>query len=142
MQKITFEPKQAINGNAHRKEDKFDSQMTLVHRTPIGLEDAIICRWYFTGTRYYCCVWVKIRSFEQFKTARIPEKGYYANGSDYAGGGGYCKKSASAYGAFVKAGFAFTESFSGRGEEAVRKAMLDIAKKLKLKNATVFHAHG
>ena len=118
----------SINTN-HRKESKFSSEYLLAYADKDGIKNAISCRFYWTDSRCYCCVW-------------IHAGGIYTAGSAYAGGYGHCKASHAAYFAFKNAGVEFKERFAGHGTQAIDSAMLAIGKKLKLKKCVVLRANG
>lgn len=113
---------------SHRKEGrvKFE-QYTVIS----GIEDAntqITARIYWPGTRVYACIWI-----------HSPE--IYAQGSGWAGGGGYCKASASLAEAIENAGFTLSENISGVGEAAMREALLAIADCIGMLFPRIIRAH-
>lgn len=108
-----------MNGIAHRK-NVLDKAWNLV-ALDTG-KTLVEIRTYYPGSRCYACVWAT-----GVKAGRVPGAGY-ARASDFAGGYGYCKRSASVAGALKKAGFEFSESISGRGEGAIRDALEAIAR--------------
>ena len=65
-----------------------------------------------------------------YATARIHADGIYSQGMGQAGGGGYCKVSASSAAALESAGVVLEKDIRGRGEGAVRSALEAIAKRL------------
>jgi hypothetical protein len=63
-----------------------------------------------------------------YATIRLSYKNEILSGSGSAGGGGYCKTSASVAEAFESAGIILEKDIRGRGEDAVRGALEAIAK--------------
>lgn len=124
MKVLSFEPKEGINAQAHRKEDKFYYEYLLINR---NMRKIASLRLYSTGQTIYACLWIM--------------KDDWASGSGKAGGWGYHKASAAASEAFRTAGFKFDEEISGRGESAVQDALLAVAAHLN-EDCVIFTAHG
>lgn len=105
IEKIT----KGINEN-HRKEKNFIGSIhgiAVVDGKAIG---ACELRLYATSSRVYACFWVYAGNV-------------FGNGSGFAGGYGYCKKSAAAAAAIRAAGITLSEDISGRGTGAVKEAI-------------------
>ena len=139
MQKVTsFESREAINVRAHRKEDKFGYSFELCAVQGGKIKEIASLRIYNTASRNYACFWLNFQ-------------GVHCNGSAFAGGGGYHRPSAAA-GALRKAGFKFSEGIDGRGDQAIRDALIAIFNHLsktvwigqgyEIKNPKVIKAHG
>lgn len=131
MQKVLkFDAHNGINAKAHRKEDRLDKQWSLI-RLDDGHELATV-RTYWPGSTCYACVWI-----------HGGEAHGYANGSAKAGGGGYCKRSASVYWAMRAAGLTFAEHFDGCGEQAIERALESLAQYFGIRSRFVIvRAHG
>lgn len=126
---ISHAPRQGDKIASHRKEGALDCQWSLIDLNT-GKE-IVTLRTYYPSSVCYACVWTHSDALG------------YSRGSDKAGGGGYCKRSAAAYGALLDAGFVFEEPFSGRGEPSIEDALGAIAKMLGLrKRFAVIKAHG
>lgn len=122
MKVTAFNPTDNLK-SSHRR-DVLDKAWTLI-ALDTG-KTLIEIRTYYTGSRCYACTWVR------------DHKGLgYASGSGFAGGGGYCKRSASVATALENAGFRFDESISGRGETAIRDAIESIARRAGIKSRFV-----
>jgi len=132
--KIAESTPKGINTN-HRKEDHFYKEWALV-----GLNDKreihkfIDIRFYGSGSVVYCCVWVH--------DGREDKGMPYLSGSAKAGGYGYHKESAAMEAALNDAGFTFAAHFGGCGDSAMRVALEAIARKAKIRKATIMVAHG
>lgn len=94
-----------ININ-YRKENKFYKQLSGIVYDNGKFREVVTLRLYLTDARIYACMWA-----------------WHTAGSGYAGGYGYHRASAAAAEAFYKAGFAFDEEISGRGDSAMREAV-------------------
>lgn len=118
---------------SHRKEGKcFFSSMSVVSlsskpRLDGVLDPAITLRLYGTGSRNSACLWVS-------------HGDDYRNGSGQAGGYGYHRPSAAAQEAINNAGFALDTPIDGLGEEAMREALLAIAKCLGVKRPAIIQS--
>ena len=125
--KATFEQptKEGFNPN-HRKESAFMAEYAVFPAD--AKRPAVTLRIYGTGARNYACLWVNAG-------------GIHTIGSDFAGGYGYHRPSAAAYGAFKKAGFTFDEGFSGYGESAMEAACLAVAECLGVSGAWIHKAN-
>ena len=99
-----------------------------------GLSAVIDCRFYGSGSRVYCCVWLNFPA-----TKKHPD-GIHVSGGGYAGGYGYDKKSAALASALEQAGVKLPWSLSGTGEN--ERALLDICAAAGFKNSTIISAHG
>ena len=66
--------------------------------------------------RIHACAWV-------YPAEDAPRRGH-----GYAGGGGYCRRSAAGAEALEAAGVELTEEVAGRGESVLRKALLATAR--------------
>ena len=123
-----FIPARRIN-ISHRKEGNAFYSFSLIDLDK-GEESAVL-RLYnsASGSRNYACLWI----------TREP---FYANGSGYAGGYGYHRPSAAAQQAFIGAGVALAEPIDGRGDEAIRGAMLALAAHMGIARPMLLQAHG
>lgn len=106
---------------SHRKDGKcwFSSMQVIslaATPNPDGTVDAAatLHLLYGTGARHTACLWVS-------------HAGDYRRGSGSAGGCGYHRKSAAAAEAFRNAGVELSQDIDGRGEEAMREAMMALA---------------
>lgn len=95
----------------HRKENSFDRQWSAID--PKTGSEIVCVRTYWPGQTCHACVWVKA--------------GDFARGAGKAGGGGYCKQSASVAEAIADAGIKSDHDIHGRGIDAIRDAVLAIA---------------
>ena len=124
-----------INGKSHRMENGgFTEEYSAIlphvdeyghHKTPVTL------RLYTkTGNRWTACVWINgTRSGQEV----------YGAGSGTASGYGYHKPSAAAGEAIAKAGIQLSEPIDGRGDEAIRSAVLAIAQAVTGKRKIIIH---
>lgn len=112
---------------AHRKEKHFFKQLTLLHIADGEIREIAQLRFYQPKYDCYACFWINSKG---------------ASGSGRAGGGGYCKQSASAAYAINSAGIELSEAIDGRGIQAVESALLAIGEALGLKGCKVLTSHG
>jgi hypothetical protein len=83
-------------------------------------------RFYWGSTVCHCVAW-------------FFGKDQYGSGYGNAGGGGYCKESASMQGALEQAGIKLSKNIHGVGETAMREAAIAIGKKLSGKRKLYLH---
>lgn len=107
----------ANNGRNYGGQKETDSTYTAVGLNAAGeITEAATLRIYTGRSRQatvvYASLWV-----------HGGPTGAYVSGTAKAGGGGYCKRSAAASGAFLSAGIELSECVSGRGESAIEEAM-------------------
>ena len=115
----SFNPAFAINGKAHRKEKGYAGTYLVIDA---NLNVKLDLRIYWTTQTCYACVWFKD-----------------ASGSGKAGGYGYDKESAAAYGAFKCAGLDISGfSCTGLVAEACELVATEI---LGLDSFKVIHTH-
>jgi hypothetical protein len=141
---ITTEPDYQMHETKiiqNRKEDHYNGGLLAVakvnkpERYNLGGMSAVIdCRFYGSGSRVYCCVWLNFPS-----SKRHPD-GIHVSGGGYAGGYGYDKKSAALASALEQAGVKLPWSLSGTGEN--ERAMLETCAAAGFKNSTIISAHG
>ena len=105
-----------------RKENRFSEEYAAFDRC----EPVVIVRFYQTDTRAYCCVWVH---------------GWSNSGGAYAGGYGYCKRSAAFEAACNRAGIEFANPVAGVGMNAVEEAIRAIARAVGHDEVFIHHAH-
>lgn len=132
-QKATIHPTSPNKfSTSHRKEGKcFFSSMLVISRAgkPWAdgrLDPEISLRLYGTGNKNFACLWIS---------------GQDRRGSGSAGGYGYHRPSAAASEAIRNAGISLALDIDGRGEEAMREALLAIAKALKIKRPALVEAY-
>jgi hypothetical protein len=115
---------------SNRKEKNFTEQLTVVTIRPdeMVMRDTIQARFYHTGSRVYCCVW-------------IHAKDCHTAGGGFAAGGGYHRKSAALESALNDAGITLSESVHGVGDAAMVDALQAVAFALGFTMYTVFEAH-
>lgn len=93
-------------------------QYTVLAETENGIRELVIARLYASLRRYAsrvtCILWTR--------------GGHNANASGCASGGGYHRGSAALAGAIRNAGIELSENISGRGDDAMREALLAIAR--------------
>lgn len=89
-----------------------------------SLYPLIALRIYGTGTANTACVWIHYGEV-------------HTSGSGKATGYGYHRPSAAAHYAITNAGFTLSEPIDGRGESAIREALLAMAKALKIKRPAI-----
>jgi hypothetical protein len=117
---------------SHRKEGKcFFSQIAVISLAEKPwmtgeLSPQITLRLYGTGGKNFACLWIR---------------GQDRRGSGSAGGYGYHRPSAAAQEAIANAGITLANPIDGCGDEALREALLAIAKALKIKRAAIVEAH-
>lgn len=99
----------------HRKEKGFIGSIHGIAVVDGKAIDTCELRLYATSSRSYSCFWIYAKSVS-------------GNGSGYAGGYGYCKKSAAAAAAIKSAGIELSEDIAGRGMATVKEAVKAIAK--------------
>lgn len=136
--KITkFEPKDAINGKAHRRENAFTDcyQIVVFNIDKVadytkGFTTPVDLRLYNTNAKSYACIWIN----ENYK-------GINANGSGSASGYGYDRPSAAASEALASAGIELSEDISGRGMSCVERALDALAKHLGYETYFINHTH-
>lgn len=102
-----------------------DSKELIGAKSAVGLTtngnpiELVTIRWYMgrssTASIVYCTVWVR-------------GGGVYVSGSGKAGGGGYCKRSASFYYALRNAGVSCDEEIAGVGNSQIESACKAIAR--------------
>ena len=93
--------------------------------------ELVDCRVYFSASfaRCTCCVWVRGEG-QRF-------------GSGSVGGYGYHKASAAVQEALTNAGFSLGENRAGVGEDAIKRALLSVAKTIApRKTLGYIHSHG
>lgn len=113
---------------SHRKEGKcYFSSMQVIDLAAKPYEvsrrahDVICARFYGTGCKNFACIWIHAPTSKKY-----PD-GLHTSGSGSAGGYGYHRPSAALAEAVRNAGFTLDECISGRGESAMREALLAIA---------------
>lgn len=133
MYNVTFTtatPK-GINAKAHRKENNFQGQYTIIDGDT--MKEILVCRTYGTASTNYACLWVYGDSHKA--------------GSGKAGGFGYHRISAAVQEAINTAGYILSNedgkqaSISGVGESAIKEALIAIAKYAGYSNVYLFEAH-
>lgn len=92
----------------------------------------VTLRIYGTASRNYACLWTHGNSDK-------PE--HHRNGSGQAGGCGYHRPSAAAQEAINNAGFVLSLPIDGRGDDAMREAVLAIADFLGFPGAVLHCSH-
>lgn len=112
--------------SSHRKEDKFQESFLFVERESLDVK--IDVRIYGTQARNYCCLWVRGGDG-------------WNSGSGWAGGYGYHRASAAMQKALAAAGIELDHDIDGRGENAMKDAIMDIAKHLGYEGK-ILKAHG
>lgn len=90
----------------------------------------VVLRIYGTSAMNYACIWIN-----------STRKAIHCNGSGSAGGYGYHRPSAAAQVAINNAGFDLSQPIDGRGDSAMREAVLAIAKAAGYPNAKLHIAH-
>lgn len=127
--KATFNPSKKQKFTAsHRKEGRVKFEQYSIISPNEDASERITARIYWPGTRVYACI-------------RIHSPEISAKGSGWAGGGGYCKASASLAEAIENAGFTLSENISGVGERAMESALLAIAESIGVFQPRVIRAH-
>lgn len=139
--KAKFNPATKTNfTTSHRSEGKCSfKSITVISLSDKPWQDGamperITARIYGTGKRNTACLWVNSTS------SKFPE-GVHVSGSGKAGGYGYHRPSAALGEAIHNAGFALSESISGRGESAMREALMAIAKALGVKRPALVESY-
>lgn len=130
MKTLNIKPQDNINARAHRKENNFQNSYKLTAIYKGELVEIADLRTYGTNAKNYACFWL-----HDTKTQT------YASGSGSAGGYGYHRPSAAASEALEKAGVELSSSISGRGDSAIKEALLSIGKKLGYKKLYLIEGH-
>lgn len=99
-----------------------------------AMPERISARIYGTGKQNTACLWINST------TKKFPD-GVHVSGSGKAGGYGYHRPSAALGEAIGNAGFALSESISGRGETAMREALMAMAKALGVKRPALVESY-
>lgn len=133
--KATINPEAKTKFNAnHRKEKssvEFESYLVVdLNGKPIGGEahTPITLRLYHTTGRAYACLWINSGDT-------------HTSGSGFAGGYGYHRGSAAAQVAINNAGIKLDSDIDGRGESAIRDALMAIATSLNISSPAIIRAH-
>lgn len=115
---------------SNRKEKHFRSQMTLatVRYEEGVVHDTLQARFYVTGSRTYCCVW-------------LHTKDCHVSGGGFAAGGGYHRASAALEEALNDAGITLSQSIHGVGASAMSEAFEAVAIALGFTVYRVLEAH-
>lgn len=125
---------------SHRSEGKcFFKSITVISLADKPWRDGamperITARIYGTGKQNTACLWINST------TKKFPE-GVHVYGSGKAGGYGYHRPSAALGEAIRNAGFTLSESISGRGESAMREALMTMAKALGVKRPALVESY-
>lgn len=134
---IGYEPQDAINAKAHRKEGKLSDEYCALVRVGKETKTPVTLRIYFAGSTAYACVWIH----SQWKGKKMVNNS--ASGSAKAGGWGYCKRSSASAHALINAGVKLEKSINAVGMDAVRDAVEAIARHFYPKgDIYIHHAHG
>lgn len=133
IMKATFDPTANTKWTtSHRRETGgLHREYSLLVPSPYyeGEANAVVTlRLYWPSTVCYACLWVHS---EKVTT----------QGSGSAGGGGYCKASASAGEAIANAGFTLDKDICGASESAIREALRAIAVEIGHPEALLHEAH-
>lgn len=131
--KATFDPnhKQKFNASS-RKEGALLREYSALVPVPHNrthMRAVVTLRLYWPNTVCHAALWVWFDNQEP------------ASGTGTAGGGGYCKASASAGEAIRNAGFTLSSRIDGVGESAIREAVLALAKAAGYPRARLHVAH-
>lgn len=131
---INPEAKNKFNAN-HRKEKssvEFESYMVIDLSaepwTDGEVHAPVTLRLYHTTGRAYACLWINSGNT-------------HTSGSGFAGGYGYHRGSAAAQAAINNAGIVLDKDIDGRGESAIREAMMAIAASLNIPKPGLIRAH-
>jgi hypothetical protein len=125
---------------SHRKEGKcFFKSIAVIDLAskphPTGeMQQPLVARIYGTGAANTACLWINT-------TNKKHPYGLHVSGSGKAGGYGYHRASAALGEAIHNAGFTLSESISGRGESAMREAMLALAKVAGIKRPAIVESY-
>ena len=133
-QKATLTTRKQHYISSFRKENNFHKSFSALIPAEYGQEMKAVVelRIYWPGSVAYAALWTFPAVTEE--SAR--------SGTGKAGGGGYCKLSAAAGTAIQNAGIDLASDIHGRGESAVRDAVLAIAAAIGFPEARLFVAHG
>ena len=131
MKVHNFTPQDGIQARAHRKENNFQQQLTLVAVYKRELVEIAQLRIYGTKAANYACLWVNDRKTQM-----------YCSGSGKASGYGYHRPSEAVRDAFNSAGIYLNQDISGRGEQAINEALTALGKKLGYRKTNIIEAHG
>src|ERR1044072_8043351 len=119
---IKFQPADAINSKAHRKEGKAHYEYVLICHDPKAKKSRgvpffvpITIRTYRAGTTAYACVWISDSKGNR-----------HATGSGAVGGGGYAKETTAVEVAQYNAGIRLRDSIDGQGRREIEDAILAV----------------
>lgn len=135
IQKATIRDAPTKFTTSHRKEGKcFFSSMSIISLADKPWHDGrhptrIDARYYGTGNKNFCCIWINDGNT------------FHRHASGSAGGYGYHRPSTALSEAISNAGICLSRPIDGVGEEAMREALLAIAKALKIKRPALIESH-
>lgn len=115
---------------SNRKEKGFVSQYTIAAISKGLMFTPVIARFYSTPSRSYCCIWLC-----------ASHKDIYLSGGGKAGGYGYHRASQALYEALSDCGVTLDADIAGRGDTAMRDALVAVAQALGFRNPYIFEAH-
>lgn len=136
---LKFQPADAINSKAHRKEGKAHYEYALICYDPTARKSKgvpffipVTIRTYRVGATAYACVWINDSKGNR-----------HATGSAKAGGGGYAKETTAVEIALNRCGIELRDSIDGQGRQEIEDAVQAIGKFLgyDMKNAKVHVSH-
>ncbi len=117
--KCTITPNHDAPGvHANRKENSYYSGLKAVTVHKGRLHELVDARFYGSGSRCYCCVWISCPPNKK------NHSGLWTSGGGNAGGYGYDKPSAALESALSKAGVSLSVPLAGTGEN--ERALMDV----------------
>ena len=135
-QAITFKPRQSEkNIGSFRRENSFRRQISLID--PDKGRDVATVRFYGNGSFVYCVAWFHFRDYGDLGEG-VSE---IDPDMDKAGGYGYHRFSAAMGAAFDDAGVRLHVRIHGAGDEAMRDALLALAKHVGIARPYVHVSH-
>lgn len=141
MKIVKFEPKNGMNAKAHRRDNAFMQQYTLVAAYKNGLVEIAQLRIYGTQAKNYACFWTWCGYGDKSTKKHSDLMVNSCMGSGSAGGYGYHRPSAAAQEAFSNAGIKLSEDICGRGDRAMEEALLALGRFLGYRKLEVLVAH-
>lgn len=112
---VTYNGEANTIKSSHRKENHYTGSSLILCVEGGEIKHIGELRYYHTDSRAYACLWI-----------HDGMSNTYTGGSGYAGGYGYHRASAAASNAIRAAGYTMDQPIDGRGDEAVRDALVSI----------------
>ena len=139
MTTFAFSPRESRKNIAsYRREASFWREMSLIDLDK-G-KDVVNVRFYGSGATVYCVAWFSLWTYD-FPGAELCGGTASCRGMGKAGGYGYHKASAAMQEALEDAGITLPADIAGVGDEAMRDALLALAKHVGIERPFIHTAH-